>query len=122
MLADLQRVLLTACLQREPASWLSAYLGRGDARLAATEVALLRQLVQEPTASDGMRLTRLIVQKLRLERLLRGDAAAAAAFAADPVQFTASFRRYLDAVPPGAVFPREEAAAFRAFTDGPTEG
>ena len=112
MLSELQRVLLRACLQREPAAWLAAELARGDQPLLADERELLRALA---SSADGMRLTRLLVEKLRLERLLRGDTGLAAAFVRDQAAFVARFRRYCDQVPPAAVFPSEEAAAFAAF-------
>jgi hypothetical protein len=112
VLSELQRVLLTACLQREPAPWLLAMLERGDLALTAAERELLAAL---GNSADGMRLTRLLVEKLRLERLLRGDPELAAAFVRDEAAFVARFRRYCDAVPPTAVFPSEEAAAFAAF-------
>lgn len=115
MIGEVQRLVLTACLQREPAVWLAQALADAAPRLTAAELAALRALVADPRAADGMRLSRLVVQKLRLERLLRGDRAAAAAFAADPAAFVARFQRYLAAVPPTAVFPSEEAAAFAAF-------
>jgi len=112
VLSDLQRVLLRACLQREPAAWLAAALARGDHELSASERELLAALA---ASADGMRLTRLLVEKLRLERLLRGDPELAAAFVRDQAAFVARFRRYCDQVEPTAVFPSEEAAAFAAF-------
>jgi hypothetical protein len=111
VLNDVQRLLLQACWQREPAEWLAAQLGTGPCGgLTAGERAWLLA-----ASADGLRMTRLLLQKLRLERLLRGDPAAAAAYAADEAAFAARFRRYCEQVPPTAVFPSEEAAAFAAF-------
>jgi hypothetical protein len=111
VLSDLQRLLAQACWQREPAAWLREQLA-GDlpAEISAAERTMLLA-----ADADGLRVTRLLLQKLRLERLLRGDPDAAAAFAADQAAFVARFRVYCEQVPPTAVFPSEEAAAFRAF-------
>jgi hypothetical protein len=110
VLRDLQRVLLAACLQPDPAAFLRETLARGDHGLSADEQAMLRA-----PGADGLRLSHVLVMKLRLERLLRGDARAAAAARADPVAFMARFARYTATVPPTAVFPSEEAALFAAF-------
>lgn len=110
MLIDVQRLLLTACWQRDPAAWLRAQLAADPGSCTDAERAML--LAADP---DGLRVTRLLLQKLRLERLLRGDPAAAAAFAADQDAFVEGFRRYCDAVPATAVFPSEEASAFAEF-------
>jgi hypothetical protein len=111
VLRDLQRVLLAACLQKDPAAFLRDTLARGAHGLSAGEQAMLRT-----ASADGLRLCHVLVMKLRLERLLRGDAQAAAAARADPVAFMARFARYAAAVPPTAVFPSEEAALFAAFS------
>ncbi len=111
MLSDLQGLLVRACLQREPRAWLQAQLATdGPPGLRAEERAMLLAL-----DADGLRLTRILIEKLRLERLVRGDPAAAAALVADETAFVARFRRYCEQVPPTAVFPSEEAAQFAAF-------
>lgn len=111
MLSDVQHLLAHACWQREPHAWLQAQLAVATpGTLHADERAMLLAL-----DADGLRVTRILLQKLRLERLLRGDSVAAAALAADEVAFVARFRRYCDQVPPTAVFPSEEAALFAAF-------
>lgn len=109
MLADLQRLLLRALCEPDPVAALRAALARADCPLAAEERAWLGH-----AADDGLRLTRMLVRKLRLQRLLRSDPAAFAALAADPVAFAERFVAYDAAVPPRAVTPAEEAAAFRA--------
>lgn len=114
MLTDVQHLLARACWQREPHAWLQAQLGSAaPGTLREDERAMLLAL-----DADGLRVTRLLLQKLRLERLLRGDPVAAAALAADEVAFVARFRRYCEHVPPTAVFPSEEAAQFAAFEGG----
>lgn len=108
MLSELQRLLVQALQAGDPAAWLSA---RQDRRaLAAGERELLASL--DP---DGLRLTGLLVRKLRFERLLRGAARMRAAFAADPAAFVLRFDRYAREVPPAAVFPAEEVRAFEEF-------
>lgn len=67
---------------------------------------------------DGLALAALLVLKLRLERLLRGDPGLREAFEADPEGFSGRFRRYHRAVQPSFFFPAEESAAFRSFEAG----
>lgn len=110
VLADLQRVLLRALRHPDPTAALRAQLARGDCPLTAEERAWLAAV-----GDDGLRLTRLLVRKLRLQRLLRGDASVAAAMAADPVTFARQFASYDAAVPLSAVTPAEEAEAFRSY-------
>ena len=61
-------------------------------------------------------MTALLVQKLRFERILRGDPELRRAFDDDPESFARQLQRYLRAVPARALFPTEEAHAFREFT------
>jgi hypothetical protein len=106
-----QQLLVRACCAADPVAFLAAQLARADLPLDAPGRAMLAAL-----DADGLRLTRLLVHKLRFERLLRGDAAVRAAFAADPAAVTARFGDYAGAVPPTAVFPAEEAALFAAWS------
>lgn len=64
---------------------------------------------------DGVRLTALLIAKLRFERLLRASDEAAWLFERDPAGLSDLFRRYHQAVPPTAFFPPEEARLFRDF-------
>lgn len=114
MLSTVQQLLVRACHAADPSAFLRERLDAEAPNLDPDERAMLQAL-----DDDGLRLTRLLVRKLRLERLLRGDPAAAAAFAADPAAFLAGFRRYCDEVAPTAVFPSEEAAAFAAHARRP---
>jgi len=61
---------------------------------------------------DGLRMTALLVARLRFERLLQGSELAATWFDQDPESFTAAFRTYHRQVPLRAFFPREEARTF----------
>jgi hypothetical protein len=123
VLKDVQELLMAAIASPDPVAHLRAELlaigeaekaqTPGAARLSPQELSMLGHL-----DGDGLRLTRLLVQKLRLERLLLGDPAAAAALEQDAAAFVVRFRQYCAAVPPTAVFPSEEAAAFQAFERG----
>jgi hypothetical protein len=114
VLSELQRVLLQACLAADPVAFLGAELARADLPLDAAERAWLAGL-----DADGLRLTRLLVHKLRFERLLRGAPALRAAFAADPEGTAARWEAYAAAVPPAAVLPAEEAALFARWSEAP---
>lgn len=62
-----------------------------------------------------MRLTGLIVTRLRFERLLNGSREAGEWFERDPAGFTSAFKRYQDERPPSAAFPQDEAREFEAW-------
>lgn len=61
---------------------------------------------------DGLRITGLLVAKLRFERLMNGSRRAAEWFETDPAEFTEAFRGYHVAVAPRDVFPSLEARRF----------
>lgn len=113
MLADLQALLLRALRDPDPAAFLAAALARADCPLSDDERRWLGA-----ASADGLRLSRMLVRKLRLQRLLRGDPAFAALVAGDPAALARRFAAYDAAVAPQAVFPRDEAAAFAAFEAG----
>lgn len=110
MLSELQRLLVQALRAPDPAAALLAALAAPGSGLTAEEQTLLRS-----AAGDGLRLTRVLVRKLRLQRLLAGDAAAARACRDEPAVFARRFAAYDAAVPPTALFPSEEAALWRGF-------
>ncbi len=68
-------------------------------------------------AEDGVRLTALLVAKLRFERLMNGSRRAGEWFDRDAEAFTEAFRRYHGAVPPTATDPRCEADLFERWLD-----
>ncbi len=70
--------------------------------------------------ADGLALSRLLVAKLRFERLLGGSAAAARWFETDPKQFTAAFDSYHNQVSARAFFPSEEALEFQTWLASPS--
>ncbi len=69
----------------------------------------------ESLGEDGVRLTGLLVQKLRFERICRGNPDISAWFEKDPVAFLEAFREYSKSVPPSNYFPEEETSAFSLF-------
>jgi hypothetical protein len=64
---------------------------------------------------DGVRMTALLVARLRFERLIQGSLEAGAWFERDPAGFSAAFRRYHHDVPPTALFPPQEAQLFHEW-------
>jgi len=100
------RLALTEILHsRDPVSALEARLAAGSALARETLGGL------DP---EGLRLTQLIVKRLRFERVLQGHSRCRAEFQADPEGFTARFRAYDDAGPSRSPWPSQEAAAFLA--------
>jgi hypothetical protein len=89
--------------------------GARDGRLPA---ALRRALLAALRYEDGVRMTALLVKKLRFERIIRGHAAAGAWFDADPRGFVAAFRAYDRAHPPLTPWPAAEARRFLAWSRG----
>jgi hypothetical protein len=108
VLSELQRLLVDALRSSDPHKALAAALQRGAAQLSADERGWLAN-----ASADGLQLTRMLVRKLRLQRLLLGDADAARWCREQPEAFARAFAAYDAAVPPAALFPSEEAAAWR---------
>lgn len=65
----------------------------------------------------GVRLSALLVAKVRFERLVQGSTEASEWFDDDPAGFARAFRDYHEAVPPRSFFPAAEARAFEAWLD-----
>ena len=98
-----------------------------DALRAEDPVAAIRALAEAPSSDptlrsallaadpDGLRLTALLVAKLRFERVIRGSSAAGDWFDRDAAAFSAAFRRYHAEVPPSEPFPAAEAKSFLAW-------
>ena len=107
MLADLQKVLVACCMADDPVAALHT-ARREHPELAAT---------LDHLDADGLRLTSLLVKKLRFERILRGDRQLQDRFHANPTLFTTAFRHYLGTEPPTCVFPQEEAQRFQHSLD-----
>ena len=96
-LADWEKQLAAAMRARDPVAAVRAIHPGADA--------------------DGVRLSALLVARLRFERLLRGSPEAEASFDREPAAFARDFARYHAEVPPRAFFPADEAALFRAWRD-----
>ena len=64
---------------------------------------------------NGVRISALLIARLRFERLIQGSTRARDWFAGNPEEFTHCFRRYHYAVPARALHPRDEAVAFEAW-------
>lgn len=90
--------------------------GLAAALRAEEPVRAVEALGAAPADPDGVRLTALLVAKLRFERLIRGSSAVEASFDSNPDGFTETFRRYHAQVPPAAYGVAAEAELFRAFT------
>jgi hypothetical protein len=109
--ARLERLVARAICAPDPAVALAA--AAHDPRLPA---ALRRACAAADP--DGVRLSGLLVARLRFERLVQGSPHAAAWFERDAAAFAAAFRRYHAAVPPRAFFPAGEARAFARWRAG----
>jgi hypothetical protein len=98
-----ERLVADALTAPDPVAALRAAEGLPGDLAAAVEAA----------GADGLRMTALIVARLRFERLMHGCTPAIDWFERDPAAFAAAFRRYHHGVPPTAHDPRGEDALFR---------
>jgi hypothetical protein len=105
-----EHVLLRILRARDPGAALRR--AREDDRLDPSVRTALR-CVDE----DGLRLAALLVARLRFERLVQGDPAAAQWFEQDPAEFSPAFRAYHTEVSATAFFPRGEADQFARWCD-----
>lgn len=108
--ARLERVL-AAAMQADDAAQALREASR-DRALDPRTRELLTQI--DP---DGARMAALLVARLRFERLMRGSPEAELWFDTAPEEFSRSFRRYHQEIPPTAFFPADEAALFRAWRE-----
>jgi len=92
-----------------------AVLGRAQRRRGLSK-DLRRRLCA--IDEDGLRMSVLLVVRLRFERLLRGSPEAEAWFDEDPAAFAAAFRSYHSAVRPTAFFPQGEAELWATWRAG----
>jgi len=109
-LARLESLLADALVAADPAGELRRGAGTLPPELRAAVAAA------DP---DGVRMTALLVARLRFERLVQGSREAGAWFDRDPKGFTEEFRRYHRAVPPTAHDPAGEAELFSRWTRAP---
>ena len=134
MLSELQRVLVEALRRPHPEGYLRAVCDDDAVPLTADERRWLlgahgenvcRAHVRNVRGAhgknvcgahgDGLRMSRVLVRKLRLQRLLRGDPGAARELQRDEVAFAARFAAYDRDVPPTALFPADEARLYRDY-------
>lgn len=110
VLAAYERLFARAFASRDPAAVL---------RAAREDPSLPRELSHMLASVDetGVRLSGLIVTRVRFERLLNGSQRALRWFEDDPRGFAAAFKRYQDEVEPTAAFPPDEARAFDAWLE-----
>jgi hypothetical protein len=64
---------------------------------------------------DGVRISALLVAKLRFERVIQSSRHAAQWFERDARSFTAAFKRYLSSVSPSATLATDEGREFDAW-------
>ncbi|HTF88406.1 MAG TPA: hypothetical protein VK843_08355 [Planctomycetota bacterium] len=105
---ELERVLADALTSADPAQFVQR--AAQDPRNAAATRAALQSI-----DLDGLRISALIVVKLRFERLLQGSQNAADWFETDPRGFAAAFKRYHLEIAQRAATPVEEAAKFEVW-------
>jgi uncharacterized protein (UPF0276 family) len=103
-----ERWIARAMTSSDPALCLAR--ASRDPRLSAAERRALQ--AADP---DGVRISALLVARLRFERLVQGSAGSSAWFERDPGSFVAAFRAYHSTVVPRSFFPQEEARAFDAW-------
>lgn len=105
---QLEAILAQVLVAEDPAAALAEAAARR--KLSA---ALRRALLACDV--DGVRLTALLIAKLRFERLLRASEEAEWLYTRDPQSFAELFQRYHRTVPATAFFPAAEARLFREF-------
>ena len=110
MLNELQHALVQALRTPDPRGWLQTYVAQPDCPLSAAERSMVAAL-----PDDGLRLTRLIVRKLRMQRLLQADGDANRLCTQEPARFAKQFAAYDAAVALQSIFPSDEAKAFRSW-------
>jgi hypothetical protein len=106
--ARYEELLAQAMTAPDPAATLQQH---------SADPALPRSLRRALSAvdPDGVRLTALLVAKLRFERLLRACGEAERRFREDPAAFARLFRGYHESTPLHDYFPAREAQRFLAY-------
>lgn len=105
MLRDLQNALIHILFSEDPMTTLQE-----EARKLTEEDRHRLQFLTE----DGVRFTEMIIQKLRFERICRGNQDMTQRFLENQEEFMNAFQDYTKEIPP-SYFPSEEAPAFDAF-------
>jgi hypothetical protein len=105
VLSEFQRILALALHDAAPRERLRELAQ--DAALTSDERGLL-----EAIDDDALKLTSLVVRKLRFERVLRGSPEVREELERDPDRVRGELRAYVREVPPRFGFPDDEARAF----------
>src|SRR5262245_56736954 len=100
---------MRALLEDDPVAALGRLVEEANG-LSAEDRDRLRRL-----DADGLRLTGLLVRKLRFERLTRADPRLASLFFERPEEFMSLFASYTEEVPPTAYLPASEGELFRRW-------
>lgn len=103
-----EEIVASALLAEDP--WKALQAAIADPETPASVREALGQV-----AEDGLRISGLLVAKLRFERLMNGSRRAAEWFERDPGAFTEAFRRYHASVAPTEIFPSLEARQFEGW-------
>lgn len=106
--AQLEALLAQAMTAADPVAVLAQ-------AAAATDCPAALRAALRSCDEDGVRMTALLIAKLRFERLLRACEEAEWLFEREPARFSELFREYHQTTPPTAFFPAEEARLFREF-------
>lgn len=106
-----EEILARAMLAGDP--WKELQAATEDPATPAGVRETLRRIDE-----DGLRISGLLVAKLRFERLMNGSRRAAEWFERDPGGFTETFRRYHSTVEPTEMFPSLEARRFETWLAG----
>ena len=96
---------------------LAEYERRLAAAMRARDPVAALRAIYPGVDADGVRMSALLVARLRFERLMRGSPEAEASFDRDAAAFARDFERYHREVAPTAFFPVDEAALWRAWRD-----
>lgn len=112
--AQIERVLADALTSADPWSTLQRALASDE--LTPGVRAQLKAIDE-----DGLRISALLVAKLRFERVMNGSSRAADWFQRDPEAFTDAFRRYHTTVAPTELMPGLEGRRFERWLERATE-
>ena len=107
MSADWERIVARALTSRDPVAAL-----RAASRNKKLSIVLRKRLSIATMQEDGVRLSALLIARLRFERLIRGSRQAEDWYLEDPEGFTTAFKQYHHSVPPRTFFPQTEAIAW----------
>ncbi|MGE3808154.1 MAG: hypothetical protein AB7K24_26120 [Gemmataceae bacterium] len=106
MLRRLQEILVRALTHDDPPGELKRALAE------ATDLPDADRALLESISDEGLRLSHIMIYKIRFEQLLRGHKEMARLFQEDPDEFMRLFRGYTAAVPSCSFLTDEEGQRF----------